>query len=276
MKRKYKLIAIDMDGTLLQSDKTIHKDSVRDIQDAVDAGLSIVYCTGRALSEMQSYFAILPMVRYAVCYSGAIVYDCLEKKYLRRMEIEQKYIRKLTETAKKYKAMLHFMTVEESIVAASDITHMDDFHMSVYQDLFLKVAKRVDDMEEEGKRYDSIAKINIYFRSPEERSQGYEELKQLPLVIAFAEETGLEMTAADVTKAAGLRQLTEYLYIPISQTVGIGDADNDKDMLHTVGFSVAMGNADEELKEACDFVTADNDHNGVGKAIRHIMSIEEN
>lgn len=82
MKEKYKIIAVDMDGTLLKSDKTIHKDSIRDIQAATENGIHVVYCTGRAISELQQYFKVLPMVRYAVCYSGAIIYDCIKNKYI--------------------------------------------------------------------------------------------------------------------------------------------------------------------------------------------------
>lgn len=272
MKKKYKLIALDMDGTLLKSDKTIHEDSVRDIQAAVDDGFQVVYCTGRALAEMQSYFGVLSMVRYAVCYSGAIVYDCMENKCIYRAEIAQRHIMKIVETAKRYNAMAHFMTEEDSIVASADIKHMNDFHMGIYQDMFLKVARQVGNMEEEGRLHDTIAKSNIYFQSAGDRNKGYEELKKLPLTFAFAEETGLEMNAQCVTKATGLERLARYLHIPMSQTVGIGDAENDRDMLHTVGFSVAMGNADGDIKRQCDFVTEDNDHNGVGKAIRYIMS----
>lgn len=273
MEMSYQIIAVDMDGTLLKSDKTIHEDSIRDIQDAVENGMQVVYCTGRALSEMQSYFAVLPMVRYAVCYSGAIVYDCTENKCIYRKEIEQKYISKIVETAKHYKAMVHFMTEEESIVSSFDITHMNDFHMGIYQPMYLEVTRQVKDMEEEGKRHEAIAKINIYFRSTKDRDKGYEELKKLPLTFAFAEETGLEMNAQCVTKATGLEHLAKYLNMPMRRIAAIGDADNDRDMLREVGFSVAMGNASGDIKEQCDFITGDNDHNGVGEAIRYIMSI---
>lgn len=272
MNETCKIIAVDMDGTLLKSDKTIHPDSIRDIQAAAAKGIHVVYCTGRALSELQSYFEVLPTVRYAVCYSGAIVYDRLENKCIYRAEIEQSYIKKVTETAKKYEAMTHFLTEKESIVSSSDITHMNDFHMGVYQTMYREVTRQVRDMEEEGRLHDSIAKINIYFRSADERSKGYEELKQLPLTFAFAEETSLEMTAQSVTKATGLEHLAEYLKVPVSQVAGIGDADNDRDMLNKVGFSVAMGNASDDIKDHCDFITKDNDHNGVGEAIQHIMA----
>lgn len=269
---RYKMIAVDMDGTLLKSDKTIHQDSVRDMQTAGANGIHVVYCTGRALSELQSYFKVLPTVKYAICYSGAIVYDCMKNRCIYRAEIEQKLIKKIVETAKKKKAMVHFLTERESIVASSDVMHMDDFHMGIYQPMFMEVTRKVRDMEEESKLHDSIAKVNLYFRSAEDRSDGYDELKQLPLTFAFAEKASLEMTALGVNKATGLERLAEYLQIPLSQVVGIGDADNDRDMLRKVGFSVAMGNAGDDIKDGCDFVTKDNDHNGVGEAIQHIIS----
>lgn len=269
----YKIIAVDMDGTLLKSDKTIHQDSIRDIQTATANGIYVVYCTGRALSELQSYFKILPTVKYAVCYSGAIIYDCIENKCIYRTEIEQGYIPKIVRTAKEYKAMVHFLTERESIVAVSDVMHMADFHMGVYQPMYMEITRKVRDMEEEGKLHNSIAKANIYFRSEKDRNDGYDELKQLPLTFAFAEKTSLEMTALCVNKATGLECLAEHLRIPISQIASIGDADNDKDMLRKTGFSVAMGNASDAIKNCCDFVTKDNNHNGVGEAIRYIMSI---
>lgn len=271
MKKAYKLIAVDMDGTLLKSDKTIHEDSIRDIQAATEHGIQVAYCTGRALAELQPYFDALPMVRYAICYSGAIVYDCLEKKCVYRAEIEHNYIEKIAQTAKKYEAMAHFLTEQKSIVSAADITHMKDFHMGVYQPLYLQVATQVADMQEEAKRHVSIPKINVYFRTEEDRNKAYEELKHLPLTFAFAEKTSLEMNAQNVSKATGLVQLADFLGIAIDQTAGIGDADNDRAVLGKVGFPIAMGNANADIKAICKFVTEDNDHNGVGAAIRHIL-----
>lgn len=271
MKGTYKIIAVDLDGTLLKSDKTICPDSICDIEAAIKKGIHVVYCTGRALSEIQVYFKSLPMIRYAICYSGAMVYDCIENKCIYQTEVEQTYVKKVIETAKKYNAMVHFLTEKESIVSSSDVTHMNDFHMGVYQDLYMKVTRKVRDMEKEGELLGSMIKINIYFRTVEERGKGYEELKHFPLTFAFAEETSLEMTAQGVTKATGLMHLAEYLNIPVSQTAGIGDADNDRDMLRKVGFSVAMGNANDTIKSQCSFTTKDNEHNGAGEAIRYIM-----
>lgn len=271
MSEEYKIIAVDMDGTLLTSDKTIASESVKDIQAATDKGINVVYCTGRAIAELKPYFEVLPMVRYAVCYSGALVYDCIDKKCVYRDEIEQKYIEQIVKVGQQYKGMIHFLTEQDSIVSADDMAHMRDFGMGIYQPLFNKVAKAVEDMAIEGRSHESIPKINIYFRSKEDREKSYEQLKNLPLTFAFAENTSLEMTAQNVSKATGIMHLAGFLGTTIEHAVGIGDADNDLDMLSKVGFPVAMANANDKVKALSKFITNDNDHNGVGEAIRHII-----
>ena len=179
----------------------------------------------------------------------------------------------LAETAKRYRAMPHILTDDETIVAADDVTHMKDFHAGIYQPMFERITRKVADMAEEARHLTSIGKVNIYFRSSEDCHACYEELRTLPLSFAMPEETTLEMTAQGVTKGSGLKALADYLHIPMAQTVGIGDSDNDRAMLHDVGLSVAMGNAQADVKAQCDLITEDNDHNGVGEVIRRILEL---
>ena len=79
------------------------------------------------------------------------------------------------------------------------------------------------------------------------------------------------MTAPATNKGTGLERLAAHLQIPMAQTAAIGDNYNDIDMMKAAGFSVSMGNAAAEIRELCDHVTADNDHNGAGQAIRFIL-----
>lgn len=260
-----------MDGTLLRSDKTIDPRTAEDIQSALEKGIRTAYCTGRGPAEMQDVFSALPMVRYAVCNSGAVIVDREENRFVYRSGVGHPYIRQIVELAAGYHAMPHFLTDRESIVNASDITHMADFHMGVYQPMFCSISRRTADMAEEGMQHDSIAKINVYFRSAEDRKQVYDRLSQLPLQVSLSENTTLEVTALSTNKGTGLQRLAEYLEIPMEQTAAIGDNYNDIEMLKAAGFSAAMGNAPAEIKDLCDFVTEDNDHNGAGRAIRFIL-----
>lgn len=265
---RYKLIALDMDGTLLKSDKTLDPDTIRDLAKAAEQGIQAVYCSGRGIMELADYVKKLLCMRYAVCMSGALVYDLQEEKTIFSQAIAGEYVREIVKTAARYDAMVHFMTEKESIARKDQVMHMADFHMGVYQPMFWKVAKGVEDMETEIRRHGEIPKVNVFFRSAQDRQEAYEALRHLPLYFAFSEETSLEMNAAGVTKESGLRALADYLGVAMADTVGIGDADNDRAMLEAVGLSVAMGNAAEDIKVLCDVVTADNDHNGVGQAIR--------
>ncbi len=273
MKEPVRLTAIDMDGTLLCSDQTIDPETVRDLQYAADRGMEIVLCTGRAPAEMRDFEGTLPMIRYAVCSSGALVRDRVKDESLYRNEIERFLFMKGLETAVKYRAMPQILTEKESIVRESDITRMKQFGMEAYQDLYLRTARQVVSMEAESGRHSSVSKFNIYFRSADDRAEAFAELKDLPVTFAFSGKTALEMTAEGVSKAAGLKFLSDYLGIPAARTAGIGDSGNDRPMLETVGFSVAMGNASEDIRNRCDFVTDDNDHNGAGRAVRYILEL---
>jgi len=264
----YWLASVDMDGTLLMSDKTVHPDTVRDLEEANRRGIAVSYCSGRSVAEIMPYRDALPMIRYGILTSGAVVYDFQEMRSISFRPIPGQYADLLVKTAEKYRAMLHFLMEEESIVGASDVTHMADFHMGVYQQTFHDVMRMVPSMAEEAKKPAGIAKLNIYFRSEEDRQKAYEELRHLPLTMIFSEETSLEVNAEGVTKALGLSVLCDHLGIPVEKTIGIGDAENDRAFLEAAGLSVAMGNAGESIAAVCDAVTADNDHNGVGEALR--------
>ena len=78
----YQLIAFDMDGTLLNSDKQISPETLNAIKRAGDAGKTVILCTGRNLAELNAFTEIIPGLRYLDCVSGACVYDLKEKKTL--------------------------------------------------------------------------------------------------------------------------------------------------------------------------------------------------
>ena len=264
---KYLLVALDLDGTLLKYDKTVHPDSIKDITQSSKKGINIVYCTGRAPIEIQEYLEILPSIRYGVCLSGALVYDFKENKIIYINSIPKELIEIIIEAAKVDDGMVQFLTEKDSIVRIDQITHMADFNMGVYQPMYLKIAKTVKDMKEELKKHNSIPKVNIYFHTKKACQEAYDKLKHLPLSFSFGLESSLEITAADVTKGNGLSKLASYLGIPMEKIIGIGDGENDRSFLNIVGLSIAMSNASKEIKSICKYITDDNDNNGTGKAI---------
>lgn len=122
-----------MDGTLLTSDKTIAPDTVRDIRAASERGIHVVYCTGRAVPELKLYFDMVPMMRYAVCSTGALVYDRVEKHCIDRRPVKSGNGSCVGGDCKTVSRDAAYLTDDEIIVAADDVTHMNDFHAGIYQ-----------------------------------------------------------------------------------------------------------------------------------------------
>ena len=264
---KYLLVAIDLDGTLLTSDKKVLSETIKDINEASEKGIHIVYSTGRGPAEMQEYFDILPSIRYGICMSGALVYDFKEHKTIYINYIPRDISNKIIETVKFDDPMIHLLTESESIVREDQINHMKDFNMEVYQPMYKKFARTVKNMKEEINKYEGIPKINIYFRTKQARQEAYEKLKYLNIDFSLTENTALEMNAKDINKGKGLSILASYLGIPMSQIIGIGDGNNDYSFLRIVGLPIAMENANEKIKNISKYITDDNNNNGVGKAI---------
>ena len=94
-------------------------------------------------------------------------------------------------------------------------------------------------------------------------------------MLANAEQASLEISAVGVTKGTGLKKLCEHLGISLEETIAVGDADNDIDVLKTAGLSVAMGNANDTVKSICDVVVSDCDHDGCAEVIEKYLLNEE-
>ncbi|MFQ9515836.1 MAG: Cof-type HAD-IIB family hydrolase [Eubacterium sp.] len=272
---KYKLIAFDMDGTLLNSDKKILPKSLEMISKAVDSGKEVILSTGRCVAELSGYIEQIPGLRYINCVSGAQVYDLKENKEIYSNAIPVDKVKKILRIAKMEDSMPHIMT-NDSIVQKSDYENMEHFQMGNYIPLFEKVAKKVDDI---WAFYDEnsfpVEKFNIYHVNAEERDKTKERLEELDLVLIDAEKTSVEISAKGVNKGIGLVKLCEHLGISIEQTIAVGDSYNDVEILKTAGLSVAMGNANDTVREICDVMVSDCDHDGCAEAIEKYLLCEE-
>ncbi|MBR2179280.1 MAG: HAD family phosphatase [Selenomonadaceae bacterium] len=268
----YKLLALDMDGTTLNSQKKITPQTVEGINRLLNDGVHVIVASGRCLAEMNDYKEELKNMRYCILASGALIYDFAKQEPVSVHPVPFDECLDLIDLGEQEKAMVHLLTIRESVVKPQDINHMVDFQMGIYQDMYIRNCLQCEDQREYAKTHkDDVIKVNIYHRSPESRAKTVERLKGRNLQMVFAETTALESSPPSVTKAAGLVELCKYLNIDIADTVAIGDAPNDIEILQTVGYAVVMGNASDEIKQMADFVTADNDHDGVLAAINKIF-----
>lgn len=261
------MITFDMDGTLLNSKKQISKKTLEAIEYATSHGKIVVFCTGRGLPELYEFLPDAKGVRYLICVSGGYVYDTANQCAIYANALSDDAVKKILEVSKQEDCMVHILN-NLSIVKRDDVRHIEHFHMADYKPLYERVATMVEDVYD---YYDlhkpEVMKINIYHSSETGRKNTIRRLSDIDIEAVEAETTALECTRKGVTKREGLLRLCEYLSIDIKDTVAVGDADNDIDVLNTAGLSIAMGNANERVKEICDVVVADNDHDGCVEAI---------
>lgn len=270
---QYRLIAFDMDGTLLNSKKQISQKNMDAIKLAAADGKYIVLSTGRCIPELEEFFDIIPDVRYLICVSGAMVYDVKERKVIYSKFLQKDHIETILKESSYEDPMIHFLG-EFSISETEKQTHMVDYGMGAYQEMYDRVCRPVEDIR--SFYYENllnIAKLNLYHQDEKSREQTRKYLKKTGIEIEMmdSETTSLECNAKGVTKGNGLRKLCEYLNISIDETIAVGDADNDLDILKTAGLAVAMGNANEHVKKIADVQVADNDHDGCAEAIKKIL-----
>ena len=262
----YKLLALDMDGTVLTSQKKISARTAAAIENLSRRGVHVVVSTGRGYAELNDYRDMLKFMHYGITLCGGLIFDFFRDEPIKIHGLSQENIFRLIDFGLQERAMIHLLTVRESVAREEDIQNMRAFHMEIYREMFDRICTHYDDAKT-FTRENEVIKVNLYHRDAESRDRNLARIKALNLSVSFAEAFNLEISPADVTKASGLVELCEFLQIDLAETVAIGDAHNDIEILQTAGVGVAMGNAIDEIKNFADFVTRDNDSDGVADVI---------
>ena len=269
----YELIAFDMDGTLLNSRKEISSGSLHAISRAVQKGKTVCLCTGRCIPELEEYLPVLSDIRYIIGESGVFVLDTFENKYIYRdpMDIDTA-VEIFTRMKQSGEDVMMHLHSDRSIVQADKIPLMHLYNMSVYRPLFERACLAVEDITAFFLS-DPFPpnKINIYCRTTDQWDRIRAMLADLDIEFKHVEGQSLECVPKKQTKGTGLTKLCEHLALPVTKAIAVGDADNDLEMLEAAGLAIAMGNANEAVLKAADFVVADNDHEGCAEAIDHYL-----
>lgn len=264
----YELIALDLDGTLLDSRKQIPEETVLAIRRAEAAGKTVAFCTGRAVPELEDPFARLPEVRFAVFSSGAGLYDRREKRAFRLRGLSPEVSARILGLVREKDAMPQIVLPEKDVIQASHMARLEHFHMGVYRPMYEKATTLVPDIFAFAEACrEPFLKINLYHADPAERIRTRDQLAGTEMETAFSEVSSLECSARGVDKGSGLLALCGELGILPERCIAAGDADNDLPMLRAAGLGVAMGNAPAHVKTAADLVVADLDHGGCRQAV---------
>lgn len=265
-----KLIAIDIDGTLVNSKKEITPAVKEAVLTAKKQDKQIVICTGRPLSGAQQYLDKLGLNgqddQYVVSFNGAVVESTKGKVIFKQGLKYEDYI-DLETIARKLKLHFHSVSLDRIYTANRDLGHYTIYNSRVVK---LEVSYRT---QEEMSQIPIIK--CMYIDDPDYldekiKSPLFESMKDR-VVFSKTEPFYYEATAAGVDKGAGLKRLCDHLKIDSKNVMALGDQANDMPMLSYAGLGVAMGNAVEYTKQHADEITADCDHDGVAVAINKIL-----
>lgn len=262
-----KIIALDLDGTLLNGVKAVSPRNFAALQAAAGQGNWIVPATGRALKAIPKEVLALPFVRYVISINGANVADIRQQQTLLCAEIPQKRALELIEFSARYDAMYDCYWQNTGWVDRGFLERVRYYNADeeVVQ-LIQKTRAPVENLRELiQNRAETIQKVQLCFRDMSERSTAAAEIAAAfpDIAVTSSFRNNLELNWKSANKGNALRFLAEHLHIPVADTIAFGDSSNDLAMLSAAGTSVAMGNAASEVQAVCDYVTCSNEDDGV-------------
>jgi hypothetical protein len=242
---KYKLIALDLDGSLLQNDLKISAANRHWIKQAEEAGIVVSFATGRGRSSSEQYWDVVRPQAPMVVVNGAEVWRN-HQELLSRHLLPAHAIPRLHKLALEYKTWYWAHAPGKLVRKEAWATDYDP------QGDWLKFGMATED-----------SAVIDHLRDLVESWGEFEVTSSAP--------TNLEISKKGISKASGLSEIAKILEIDPSEVVVVGDSLNDLEMIKWAGFGVAMGNAEASIKAVADHITGTNEEDGVAQLIQLIL-----
>lgn len=260
----YKLIGIDMDGTLLNSNHELSSENKLAIENARNRGISVVITTGRPLSGVEKVLKLLKMNKkddYIILYNGALILKAEDLSVIYESTISLDEAKLLEKHSMEAGIKIHIVTADACI--------------SPTENKYGKFEADLNSMNYEIKSFDELSDDTKIYKVmlseepdvlrekmeniPQELYDGYETTMSAPFYIDFLSK--------GVNKGFGIEMLSNHIKVKQEEIICIGDAGNDISMINYASLGVAMGNASLELRKEADYITLSNDENGVAHVI---------
>lgn len=266
---KYKALALDLDGTLTDSDKKLPPRNKEAIWKAIDKGCAVILASGRpvlGIAELANELELDRRGGYVLAYNGGNIIDWKTKEMLYERMMPAECIHDICEQASANEVIALTYTPDE-IVAENDT----DEYMIKEAKCNNASVKKVDNLEEfvdyPVSKFLVVGVHERLLKVQEALLAKHEEV----IDAFFSEEYFLEVVPKGVKKSASLESLLAKIGIDRTQLIACGDGMNDIPMLEYAGLAVVMSNAYPEVKEYADYITLSNDDCGVAHAIEKFL-----
>ena len=268
---RYKLVVIDIDGTLLIKADDISAENKAALAELKKRGIAVSLCSGRAIQAARSVISQLEIDGYHIFFDGALVTDLAGLDHVYIKTIDPDLVQRAVRFAREHGTIMDLFT------ATGYYAEAESWVTDIRREYF-KINPTLIDFSKlpEG---EEVVKGTLVVRSAAEKA-GAEEFKrefsqELHLswtkTPAYPEADFINVIAPGVSKRTALDALTRRMGISLEEVMAIGDGPNDMPILCAVGLAVAMGNAPANVKACAHHVTEDVDHNGVAEAIKSFV-----
>ncbi|MDD7305105.1 MAG: Cof-type HAD-IIB family hydrolase [Peptoniphilaceae bacterium] len=263
-----KLIAIDVDGTLLDSNRRLPYENIKAIKEINKDKVKVVIATGRPYSGIEAFLRKLDLFsddQYCITNTGAFVMKNESKESIITNNLNIKDYKYLESLLKGYDLQLTIYTSNEIYNYSAKPNAA-----SLYDSKILLMKIKIPN-----KNFNSpIGRINVMGKKAEiDKFQNkYYKILSENYYLMRNETFSLEILNKNCGKGKALKKLCEYIGIKRNETMAIGDKENDIEMLSFAGIGIAMGNASQRVKESANFITKNNDNYGLAFSIKNMKN----
>ncbi len=259
--QNYKIIAVDLDGTLLNTDMALSEENRAAIGDLADRGVYVVPSTGRTLSEIPTFVRDDPNVRYIIHSCGSVLYDKQTKTRVTEC-MDRALSARVLAMIRACKTSLCIHANGKAYVKASE--HSEEGYAPYrvhpnHRRLYYATCETVEDLDAFADALDETEMYVVFFAEDAELEQCRAALLATGEVqIVSSAPHNIEIVSAKAGKGTALLQLAELLGESREATMAVGDSTNDSDMVKKAGLGVAMANACDALKAIADVIACHN------------------
>jgi Cof subfamily protein (haloacid dehalogenase superfamily) len=271
----YRLVCIDMDGTLLNSRKQISEKTKVSLRKAHERGVRIVLSTGRTYADAEYYADLIGIRAPIISANGAYIRDKEQHTLIYQSLLGEKLALKILEVCNRYHVVPNFYTPDREYYGSIFLIMM--WKLFYLTNRIKRSKKAVARKYVAGyrqlkkvieKERDHTVKCVIIDFNQEKMSKIRNELSRIPeLEVASSGADNIELNYKGTSKGKGVEILARYYNLEKDEIIAIGDNENDLSMIEYAGLGVAMGNALDVVKEKADYITDTNDNDGVAKVI---------
>lgn len=257
-----KLIALDMDGTLLNSRHELSPETIRALYKLKEKGIICVICTGRSIAGLEKYPEVLDLDMPVITFNGAVIIDSDKIKILNAFLLQKEYALKIWQLSEKYNTNLIIWSDNKPY--CNRINEQTLFYSKVLKMPLVEIENVQDFIENH-----QITKMMFFDHENKIKDfkSNISKIKDFNVNYCMSNQYMLEFFNVQASKANALDFLRRYYNITPEQMMAFGDGENDIDMLDYVGFGIVMENALDSVKAHGKYITKSNDEDGVAFAI---------